>query len=92
MKTFAAIAALAVCATARLTQRGDNQKCCFSLTANGGGLSGSVGELDDGQARIGGGLPPSHFCITDNGEITDQSGRGCILTCEYSQDSVLDYY
>jgi hypothetical protein len=78
MRTFAAVAALAAGASA-LAIRDDS--CCFTLTASGG-TSGTVGQLDDGQNRIGGGLSPATFCITPGGTITDSSGRGCILTRE----------
>ncbi|KAL2814271.1 PAP2-domain-containing protein [Aspergillus granulosus] len=76
MKNFAAIAAFAAGANA-LVPRGNS--CCFTLTASGG-ASGIVGQLDDGQNRIGGDLPPGQFCIESDGSITDGNGRGCILT------------
>ncbi|EED19036.1 GPI anchored cell wall protein, putative [Talaromyces stipitatus ATCC 10500] len=76
MKSFTVVAALAAGANA-LAIRDDT--CCFTLTASGG-TSGTVGQLDDGQNRIGGGLSPTTFCITPGGTITDSSGRGCILT------------
>ncbi|CAD0095326.1 unnamed protein product [Aureobasidium vineae] len=64
---------------ATLTAR---DQCCFSLTA-AGGKSGAVGELSDGQTRIGqtAGLDigNANFCLS-NGGITDGNGRGCILT------------
>lgn len=91
MKTFAAIAALAISATARLTERGDDTKCCFTLTAHGG-TSGSVGQLGDGQTRVGGGYPPSHFCLTNGGGITDGNDRGCILTRESHLLADISYY
>jgi len=52
--------------------------CCFHLDASGA-VTGTVGQLDDGQNRVGGPLGPAQYCITD-GAITDASGRGCILT------------
>lgn len=55
-----------------------NSTCCFGLTASGG-QSGTVGQLDDGQTRIGGGLPPAQFCMTGS-SIKDSTGRGCIVT------------
>jgi len=59
---------------------GRNQPCCFHLTASGS-ASGHVGQLSDGQNRIGdNSLPPAEFCISSGGSITDRSGRGCILT------------
>ncbi|KAK8223901.1 ubiquitin 3 binding protein But2 C-terminal domain-containing protein [Phyllosticta capitalensis] len=53
-------------------------QCCFDLTASGG-VSGTVGQLTDGQNRIGGGYSPTSFCLS-NGGITDSNGRGCIVT------------
>jgi hypothetical protein len=52
--------------------------CSFELTASGG-ASGTIGQLSDGQNRIGGGLSPATFTIS-NGGIIDSAGRGCILT------------
>ncbi|KAK6000490.1 hypothetical protein QM012_003736 [Aureobasidium pullulans] len=57
-------------------------QCCFSLTA-AGGKSGVVGQLSDGQNRIGqtAGLATGQatYCL-NNGGLTDENGRGCILT------------
>jgi hypothetical protein len=50
----------------------------FGLTASGE-ESGTIGQLSDGQNRIGGGLVPATFTIS-NGGISDAAGRGCILT------------
>ena len=55
------------------------QNCCFQINASGG-ASGTVGQLDDGQNRIGGHYDPATYCIDGNGGITDANGRGCILT------------
>jgi len=77
MKTFVATLALLVAGANALVGRGGT--CCFSLTASGG-ASGTLGQLSDGQNRIGGGLPAAQYCIDSNGGITDGSGRGCILT------------
>ena len=57
--------------------------CSFGLTAYGG-QSGTIGQLPDGQNRIGGGLAPATFTIS-NGGITDSAGRGCILTRKSSR-------
>ncbi|RMJ21799.1 hypothetical protein PHISP_07336 [Aspergillus sp. HF37] len=84
MKFFVAIAALLAGATARITERGDGHKCCFTLTSNGG-VTDTAGQLDDGQVRVGGEYPPSHFCIDDDGCITDGTGSGCILTSATTQ-------
>jgi hypothetical protein len=76
MKTAAAIAAFVAGANALVAR---DATCCFGLTASGG-ASGTIGQLGDGQNRIGGGLPPAQFCIDSSGGIKDSSGRGCILT------------
>lgn len=76
---FATLAAFAA-STQALTGRTTN--CCFHLTASGG-ASGTVGQLSDGQNRIGDhSLSTAQFCISPDGSITDGSGRGCILTRE----------
>lgn len=77
MKTFAAVAATLVASANALVGR--DGSCCFHLSASGG-ASGSIGQLSDGQNRIGGGLPVGQYCIGSNGGITDGQGRGCILT------------
>ena len=78
MRNFAALAAFAA-GTNALVGRSDS--CCFHLTASGG-ASGSLGQLSDGQVRVGdNSLSAAQFCIS-NGAITDSEGRGCIVTCE----------
>jgi len=52
---------------------------CFKLQASGG-ASGVLGQLDDGQNRVGGGHPTGCYCLDSNGGFTDSNGRGCILT------------
>jgi hypothetical protein len=79
MRNFAAFAAFAASAQALVSR---DTSCCFHLTASGG-ASGPVGQLGDGQNRVGGdsgSLPEGQFCINTDGSITDGSGRGCILT------------
>ncbi|KAJ5110418.1 hypothetical protein N7532_000953 [Penicillium argentinense] len=77
MKSFITVAALAAGSNA-LVSRGDN--CCFHLDPSGDS-TGFVGQLSDGQNRIGDNrLSPAQFCIDSNGAITDGNGRGCILT------------
>ncbi|KAI9662638.1 MAG: hypothetical protein M1831_002681 [Alyxoria varia] len=44
-----------------------------------GGPGGPVGQLDDGQNRIGQSLHPATYCI-EHGKLIDAHGRGCILT------------
>jgi hypothetical protein len=81
MPSSLAIVGFALGASAALIPR---QNCCFSLTASGG-ASGPVGQLSDGQNRIGlGGGASASYCLS-NGAITDSSGRGCILTSPTTQ-------
>lgn len=85
MKTFVTIAAFAAGTNALV---GRSNSCCFHLTASGG-VSGSIGQLNDGQARVGDNtLSPAQFCLeSSNGTITDSNGRGCVITCEYFTDN-----
>ncbi|GAD99270.1 GPI anchored cell wall protein, putative [Paecilomyces variotii No. 5] len=76
MKNLAVAAVFAAGANALVPR---SNTCCFGLTASGS-ASGSIGQLDDGQNRIGGNLPPAQYCIDSAGGITDGHGRGCILT------------
>lgn len=77
MRNFITLAAFAAGSNA-LVSRTDS--CCFSLTSSGG-ASGKLGQLGDGQNRIGDdSLQPAQYCIDSNGAITDDKGRGCILT------------
>lgn len=79
---FAVAAILAAGANALV---GRSNVCCFHLSASGV-VSGTLGQLDDGQIRILGPLPPSEFCIDTRGGIVDQSGYGCVVTREYYFD------
>ncbi|KAJ5090830.1 hypothetical protein N7532_009514 [Penicillium argentinense] len=83
MKSFVAVAAFAA-GTNALVGRSDS--CCFHLTSSGG-LSGDLGQLDDGQVRIGdNSLSPASFCLdSSSGAITDSAGRGCVITSETTQ-------
>ncbi|KAJ5383012.1 hypothetical protein N7517_000923 [Penicillium concentricum] len=77
MKNIITIAAFAA-GTNALVGRSDS--CCFHLTSSGG-TSGQLGQLSDGQNRIGDdSLSPAQYCIDSKGAITDSEGRGCILT------------
>lgn len=50
---------------------------CFHLNTT----MGPVGQLSDGQTRINQpGLATGQYCIDGDGGLTDQNGRGCILT------------
>jgi hypothetical protein len=79
MKTVYTSLGFALTASAALLPR---DQCCFSLTASGG-KSGVLGQLGDGQNRVGqtGGLATQQatYCLS-NGGLTDSNGRGCILT------------
>lgn len=75
MYAFVTALALTAGANALITR---TAPCCFHLDASGA-VTGSVGQLSDGQNRVGGGLTPAQYCIADGG-ITDANGRGCILT------------
>ncbi|KAJ5681918.1 uncharacterized protein N7477_001858 [Penicillium maclennaniae] len=77
MKTFITLAAFAA-GTNALVGRGDS--CCFHLTASGD-ASGSVGQLSDGQNRIGdNSLSSADYCINSSGGVTDSHGRGSPTT------------
>lgn len=57
-----------------------NETCCFTLNASGAD-AGPVGQIDDGQTRIGNGTQPGQFCIdNESGGIIDGKNRGCFLT------------
>ena len=56
---------------------------CVQLKASGG-QSGILGQLSDGQNRVGGGHPTGCYCLSSGG-FTDSNGRGCILTPPTSQ-------
>lgn len=72
-------AAAAVIATANALVARDTPVCCFGLSATGN-VTGAVGQIDDGQVRLGSGLSPGQFCIDASGAIKDGNGRGCFLT------------
>ncbi|KAF2008121.1 hypothetical protein P154DRAFT_528744 [Amniculicola lignicola CBS 123094] len=53
--------------------------CNFMITAHGpASASGIIGQLDDGQNRIGGGHAAAFFSM-HNHTITDKNRRGCIV-------------
>ncbi|KAH8891255.1 hypothetical protein GQ53DRAFT_765372 [Thozetella sp. PMI_491] len=52
--------------------------CTFSISSTGG-IACPAGQLSDGQIRLNGTEPTAEFTIND-GQITDASGRGCIVT------------
>ncbi|GAB7362933.1 hypothetical protein MBLNU230_g3232t1 [Neophaeotheca triangularis] len=74
-------ASLVASSYAALIPRDD---CCFGLSSSGG-VSGMLGQLEDGQNRVvtGGDQlpnPNAQYCINGDGAITDGRGNGCILT------------
>jgi hypothetical protein len=76
MKYSLATLAFGIGASAGVLRRDD---CSFTLIASGG-QSGNVGQLEDGQNRVGGNLPVSQATYSiNNGQITS-AGKGCILT------------
>ncbi|GIZ37467.1 hypothetical protein CKM354_000091200 [Cercospora kikuchii] len=83
MTTFLLTAGLVAGAAGAVLPRQDNGQCQFQLTA-AGGASGTVGQLDDGQNRIGGSFQAATYSLED-GAIKDSNNRGCILTPPTSQ-------
>lgn len=75
MKSFFYPAAFAAVGSAALLRR---DQCCFEITASGG-VTGVMGQLADGQNRLNASLPAATYCYS-NGGITDEEGRGCIVT------------
>lgn len=47
---------------------------CVQLKASGG-ASGVLGQLADGQNRVGGSNPTGCYCLGANGGFTDSNGR-----------------
>jgi hypothetical protein len=83
MKRASAPVALALGVSAALVERQNG--CAFQLTANGP-AAGSIGQINDGQARIGGGYYASSFTLDPaTGLLKDGAGRGCILTPQVTQ-------
>lgn len=76
MKSVYGILSFVASTNALIAQRWAS--CCFHVSASGA-VTGTIGQLNDGQNRQGGGLSPAEYCIAD-GAITDANGRGCILT------------
>lgn len=72
--TFAPIA-FGLGASAAVLKR---HACSFEMQAKGP-VYGPVGQIADGQCRIGGGHSPSKFHL-EGGYLKDDHGRGCIIT------------
>lgn len=72
MKTTLLATAAFVAATNAFVAR--TSTCCFGLSVSGtGATTGTVGQLSDGQNRVGGGLAPASYCIDSTGAITDST-------------------
>jgi hypothetical protein len=55
-------------------------ECKFELNAQGG-ANGCIGQIGDGQCRIGSKYPPATFTLDKHsGILKDSKGRGCIIT------------
>jgi hypothetical protein len=66
--------------------------CCFHLNVSGE-VTGPLGQLTDGQSRVGdNSLSQSLFCINSTGVITDSTGKGCIITREFIFCSPKSYH
>ncbi|KAF2835267.1 hypothetical protein M501DRAFT_1020042 [Patellaria atrata CBS 101060] len=83
VKAFTPFAFALGASAAAIKRGGYGEKHCFNVYAVDGAWS-ALGQLDDGQVRIGGGHGVSTFCVED-GVVTDSHGRGCIVTPETSQ-------
>ena len=76
-------ASLGLCASAFVLPPNATSGWKFTLEAkgNGTGLMGKVGQLGDGQNRIGGNYPVAEFTyFPSDGIIVDSKNRGCIIT------------
>src|ERR1700712_3236970 len=83
--------ALSLSVSATVTKRGDYPLQFFAK----GKAHGALGQLQDGQIRIGGGHSPSHFKI-HHGIMKDNKGRGCVETepekqvqCDSGSDGII---
>ncbi|KAK5130775.1 hypothetical protein LTR08_001665 [Meristemomyces frigidus] len=80
MNMSAVLAACVMAFTGAHALATGSQGCCFGLSASGG-PGGVLGQISDGQNRIGqSGLPAGSYCIDNSGGLTDGNGHGCILT------------
>lgn len=92
MKRLVFLAALAASANALALFTRAEVPCCFHLNVSGE-VTGSLGQLTDGQSRVGdNSLSQSLFCINSTGVITDSTGKGCIITRESTSRSLNSYH
>lgn len=54
--------------------------CCKFTISSPSSFPSPAGQLDDGQIRFNGTYPTANFCLGSDGGITDDQGRGCIVT------------
>lgn len=70
-------------AAASLIKR--HHSCSFQVSVFGG-CAGHIGQIPDGQCRVGGSFQHSTFNLDKHsGVLTDAHGRGCYLTSEANQ-------
>ncbi|KAK6529942.1 hypothetical protein TWF281_009092 [Arthrobotrys megalospora] len=80
--TFAlSLLALAASVQSLVLPRNPCYKCQGFTISVSGGVTGPLGQISDGQNRVGPNTPtPAKYNLGCNGGITDAKGRGCILT------------
>ncbi|KAF3158463.1 hypothetical protein TWF225_009928 [Orbilia oligospora] len=80
--TFAlALLSLAASVQSLVLPRNPCYKCQGFTISVSGGVSGPLGQISDGQNRVGPKTPtPAKYNLGCNGGIVDAKGRGCILT------------
>lgn len=82
MKSFLVLAALAASVNGLALFGRAETACCFHLSVTGD-VTGPLGQLTDGQSRVGdNSLSQSLFCINSTGVIVESTGKGCIITSE----------
>lgn len=86
MKSFFTVAAIAAGASAAALNvpRATADQCCFGLNVNGGYQNGSLGQLDDGQNRVGPGFSGANYCLS-SGTIYDSKGYACVIAMPQTQ-------
>jgi LysM repeat protein len=82
----AASATLSSSSTTSYSSTAPTATTCMFTIMSSGDISCPAGQLSDGQIRLNGSYPSAEFTIA-NSQITDSSGRGCIITRQYSYAS-----
>ncbi|EPS37560.1 hypothetical protein H072_8741 [Dactylellina haptotyla CBS 200.50] len=83
MRSIIALALFALSSTVQsaVLPRNLCYKCEGFTISVSGGVSGPLGQISDGQNRVGPATPnAAKYTLGCNGGIVDQNGRGCILT------------